>query len=149
MKANMIIMHYGRMSTSEAERAVLRPKQSGEVVISAAYLSFWLVTVVGGDEKQMKLDDNIRSSLRSQFHSVTLEFRHTGWNSNHGDQLKAMEPLLGRSDAVVVMRRIRTNLGNLRRTCPLWVGCAGDSRSSIERAIRLAVELARAKKSRN
>jgi hypothetical protein len=110
-----------------------------------------LVTVVGGDEKQMKLDDSIRSSLRAQFHSVTLEFRHTGWNSNHGDQLKAMESLLGRSDAVVEMRRIRTNLGkNLRKTCSLWVGCAGDSRSSIERAIRLAVDLARTKeRSRN
>ena len=106
-----------------------------------------LVTVVGGDEKQMKLDDEIRGSLRARFPFVSLEFRHTFWNSNHGEQLKAMEPLLRRSDAVVVMRRIRTNLGrNLRRICPLWVGCAGDSRSSIERAIQMAVGLARTKK---
>jgi hypothetical protein len=106
-----------------------------------------LVTVVGGDEKQMKLDDEIRASLRARLPFVKMEFRHTFWSSNHGDQLKAMEPLLRRSDAVVVMRRIRTNLGrNLRKSCPLWVGCAGDSRLSIERAIQMAVGLARAKK---
>ena len=107
------------------------------------------VTVVGGDEKQARYDESLRTAFESGLGSIDLNFRHTNWSSNHGEQFEQMRPLLNRSDAVVVMRRIRTNLGrNVRRHCPVWIGCAGDSKSSIENAIRKAVISARMRKLR-
>ncbi len=108
------------------------------------------VTVVGGDEKQARYDDALRRLFEYSQTSIDLNFRHTNWSSNHGEQFEQMCPLLNRSDAVVVMRRIRTNLGrNVRRHCPVWIGCAGDSKSSIENAIRKAVTIARTRKAQN
>jgi hypothetical protein len=107
------------------------------------------ITVVGGDEMQARYDEPLREVFRNGTGKIELNFRHTNWSSNHGEQLEQMRPLLNRSDAVVVLRRIRTNLGrNVRRQSPVWIGCAGDSKSSIELAIRKAVGVARARKSR-
>ena len=105
------------------------------------------ITVVGGDEQQVRYDESLRETFQNGSGKVDLHFRHTNWSSNHGEQFEQMRPLLNRSDCVVVLRRIRTNLGrNVRRHCSSWIGCAGDSKSSIERAIRKAVGVARTRK---
>jgi len=107
------------------------------------------ITVVGGDEKQARYDEPLKKTFESGMGTIDLNFRHTNWSSNQGGQFEQMRPLLNRSDAVVVMRRIRTTLGrNVRRHCPVWIGCAGDSKSSIENAIRKSVIAARIHKSR-
>ncbi len=104
------------------------------------------ITVVGGDEMQARYDDSLRKAFECGSNKIDLNFRHTNWSSNYGEQFEQMRPLLDRSDAVIVMRRIRTTLGrNLRRYCPTWIGCAGDGKLSIERAIRAAVSLVRAR----
>jgi hypothetical protein len=105
------------------------------------------ITVVGGDEMQARYDDSLRSSFQDGTGAIELKFRHTNWSSNHGEQFEQMKPLLDRSDAIVVLRRIRTNLGrNVRRHCPVWIGCAGDSKASIERAMAKAISIARLRK---
>jgi hypothetical protein len=102
------------------------------------------ITVVGGDEMQARYDKELMEELKADLDPLELHFRHTNWSSNFGDQFDQMRPLLDRSHAVVVMRRIRTNLGRtIRRSCPSWIGCAGDSKSSISRAVRKAVSMAR------
>jgi hypothetical protein len=108
------------------------------------------ITVVGGDEMQARYDESLRSLFQQGPAKIELQFRHTNWSRNHGEQFEQMKPLLDRSDAVAVLRRIRTNLGrNVRRHCPVWIGCAGDSKGSIERAIQKAVFTARSRKTRS
>jgi hypothetical protein len=99
----------------------------------------WCITVVGGDELESKYDEAIRNWCKTWNPQLELHFRHTNWSSNHGDQLESMKNLLQRSDAVVVLRRIRTTLGrNVRRISKFWVGCAGESKGSIQRALTTA-----------
>jgi hypothetical protein len=102
------------------------------------------ITVVGGAERQASYDRAILDVIAAETVAVHVEFRHTGWNGNWGSEFDAMRSSLDRLDAVVVMRLIRTNLGRaVRESANLWIGCAGDSKSSIVRAIRLGVDLAR------
>ncbi len=106
------------------------------------------ITVIGGDETQARFDAAIQERLAESMPGLELHFEHTKWSSNWGDQFESMKPLLQRSDAVVVMRLIRTNLGKkLRSFCPLWVGCSGRGASSIERAICLAGTLSDTRRS--
>lgn len=79
--------------------------------------------------------------------AVEIVFRHPGWSGRWGPEFDAMRPTLDRSDAMVVMRLIRTNLGReVRKFAKRWVGCAGYSKSSIENTIRNGVDLARREK---
>lgn len=108
------------------------------------------ITIVGGDELESSYDDAIRKWCKEWNASLEIHFRHTNWSSNHGDQLENMRNMIERSDAVVVMRRIRTNLGrNVRRISKLWVGCAGESKGSIQRALITASRIVAAKRESN
>jgi hypothetical protein len=108
------------------------------------------ITVVGGDEMQARYDEPLQKLFQHATGVIELKFRHTNWSSNHGEQFEQMKPLLDRSDAVVVLRRIRTNLGrNVRCHCTVWIGCAGDSKASMERAIQKAISAARSRKIRD
>jgi hypothetical protein len=100
------------------------------------------ITIVGGDELESSYDEAIRKWCKHWDPFLDIHFRHTNWSSNHGEQLDSMKALINRSDAVVVMRRIRTNLGrNVRSVSKLWIGCAGESKSSIQRAIMTASQI--------
>ncbi len=102
------------------------------------------VTVVGGDERQADYDAAIIGHVATQLGAVKVEFRHTGWSGRWGPQFEEMRPTLDRSDVTVVLRLIRTNLGRrVRDYAKLWIGCAGYSRGSIERAIGTGVEMVR------
>jgi hypothetical protein len=102
------------------------------------------ITVIGGDERQARYDKAIVEGVRARFGAVELEFRHTGWSGRWGPEFDAMRATLDRSDAVVVLRLIRTNLGcRVREYSKRWIGCAGHSKSSIEAAIRVGVDLVR------
>jgi hypothetical protein len=104
-----------------------------------------MILFVGGQETQEKYDDGIRRELSERYPGLTVHFEHTGWESNWGRQLDAMEGLLDRCDAVVIMRYVRTTLGReLRKKVgaksKLWVACTGHGKDSCTRAI---VEAAR------
>lgn len=105
------------------------------------------VTVVGGDERQADFDKGIINRISLQMGAVEIQFRHTGWSGRWGPVFDAMRPTLDRSDVVVVLRLIRTNLGRrVREYAKVWIGCAGYSRLSIERAIKTGVDLVRKEK---
>ena len=102
------------------------------------------VVVVGGDERQADFDRAIRDYATAELGPVTLEFRHTGWSGNWGHRFDEMRTTLDSADVVIVLRLIRTNLGRkVRAHVKRWVGCAGNSKSSIERAIAFGVEMVR------
>ncbi len=108
---------------------------------------YGLVLVVGGNETQSQQDDAIRAAIKKEWPNVTLMFERTGWNSNWGEQLKAMEGEIARARVVVIMRFVRTMLGKaLRKRCGElevpWVACTGSGRASMLRSIEQAVLLA-------
>lgn len=126
-----------------------RRSQSGLVLPPTVHPAdlYGLVLVVGGNETQAQQDETIVAAIKRQWPNVSVLFEHTGWNSNWGDQLRAMESQLARARVVVIMRYVRTMLGKaLRRRCGElevpWVACTGSGRASMLRAIEQAVLLA-------
>jgi tetratricopeptide (TPR) repeat protein len=102
------------------------------------------VCICGGDERMRHAAPEIERRVRALDAHITLTFRITDWNSNIGPQFQAMQGELQRSDAIVVLRRIRTNLGRmLRAHHPCWIGCARDGPEPVARAVLLAAERAR------
>jgi tetratricopeptide (TPR) repeat protein len=131
------------------KEVVERRSQSGLVVPPSVDPAdfYGLILVVGGNETQQAQDEAIAIAIKAQWPNVTLLFERTGWNSNWGDQLRAMEGELTRARAVVIMRYVRTMLGkNLRKRCGElelpWVACTGSGRASTMRAIEQAILLA-------
>ncbi len=126
-----------------------RRSQSGLVVpptVDPADL-YGLVLVVGGNETQSQQDQSLSTAIKRQWPNITLIFERTGWNSNWGEQLDAMEGELARARVVVIMRFVRTMLGKaLRKRCNEleipWVACTGSGRASMLRAIEQAILLA-------
>jgi hypothetical protein len=106
------------------------------------------IVVIGGDERQADYDRVIRNFAECKLGAISIEFRHTGWNGNWGHQFEEMRSSLDSADAVVVLRLIRTNLGRkVRSYAKRWIGCAGYSRSSIERAVAFGADMVRREKS--
>ncbi len=108
---------------------------------------YGLVLVVGGNETQSQQDETITAAIKRQWPNITILFERTGWNSNWGEQMRAMEGQLARARVVVIMRYVRTMLGrSLRKRCNEldipWVACTGSGRASMLRAIEQAVLLA-------
>lgn len=101
------------------------------------------IAVVGGDQLLSANRDKIVAYVREADPAIALEFRVTNWNSNIGPELDAMRPALQRCQMVVVLRRIRTNMGrDLRREFP-WIGCASYSPKGIAAAVLRAAAFAR------
>lgn len=126
-----------------------RRSQSGLIVPPSVNPEdlYGLVLVVGGNETQSQQDQAISAAIKKQWPNITILFERTGWNSNWGEQLRAMEGHLARARVVVIMRYVRTMLGKaLRKRCSEleipWVACTGSGRASMLRAIEQAVLLA-------
>jgi hypothetical protein len=126
-----------------------RRSQSGLVLPPSVHPAdlYGLVLVVGGNETQAVQDEAIAAAIKQQWPNVTVLFEHTGWNSNWGEQMRAMEGQLVRARVVVIMRFVRTMLGKaLRKRCGEleipWVACTGSGRASMLRSIEQAVLLA-------
>jgi hypothetical protein len=135
------------LSTLEMRLADLQGQSAAKLIAEDLSSIPVRITVVGGDERQADYDTVIGEHISAQLGAVQIEFRHTGWSGRWGPAFEEMRPTLDRSDAVVVLRLIRTNLGHkVRESAKLWIGCAGYSRSSIERAIRIGVDLVRKEK---
>jgi hypothetical protein len=109
---------------------------------------YGLILIVGGNETQESQDAALIAWAKQKWPEANFAFRRTGWSSNWGDQLKSMESDLGRARAMVIMRYIRTSLGQaLRRKASEldvpWVACTGSGRASMQRALEEAILLAR------
>lgn len=104
------------------------------------------VLFVGGNEKQKAYADEVRRRVQERHSGVQITFEHTGWSSNWGRELGGIERKVREHDVVVLMRFVRTLLGEaVRRTCSeagkRWVPCTGHGRDSMIRAIEAAVRV--------
>ncbi len=98
------------------------------------------ITVVGGNEIQQKYDETISEKMKEKYPNLSVTFIHTGWSSNWGEQFDDMKTQLDRSDAVVIMRYIRTQLGRrIRANVKVWRTCTGSGGDAIARSIQTAV----------
>lgn len=102
------------------------------------------ILLVGGDERQAQYDDEILAHAATHWPEVQVVLKHPGWGSNWGRQLERWQHELEHANALVIMRFVRTVLGqSLRKICSEreipWVACTGHGRESIQRAIAAAV----------
>lgn len=76
------------------------------------------VLVVGGDERQSKADERVRRLVEKERKGVAVQFVRSGWGAGSGVPLERARSLVQTSDAVVVMRFMRTHFGReIRMAC--------------------------------
>ena len=153
-QANEVLTKLRELGASESELSTLEVRlprlqgQSADNLVAEDLKAIPVrITVVGADEWRADYDAAICDHISAQLGAVQIEFRHTGWSGRCGPVFDEMRATLDRSDAVVVSRLLRTGMGHMvREYAKLWIGCAGDSPSSVERAIRIGVDLVRKEK---
>lgn len=102
------------------------------------------ILFAGGNETQMRYQPLLDAEFAERFEGrIALEWFSTGWSSNWKSDALRVEAAYERGDALVLMRYVRTNLGQrLRRTAGEaglpWVPCTGHGRESLRRAIEHA-----------
>ena len=104
------------------------------------------VLFIGGDERQARCDERVRMLLCRWYPWVEVRFIHTGWSGNWGKQAVQIARLIPEYDAVVVMRFIRTKLGEyIRRAAGRsqkpWHACTGRGPEAIVNSIAAAWRL--------
>jgi hypothetical protein len=117
------------------------PARAAEVVPATVAGS---VLFIGGNETQERYREDLVRWAKERWPKVTLTLEFPGWSSNWGRELPRIANLIREADAVVIMRFIRTLLGqHVRRLCSEasvpWVACTGHGRDSMRNAIEAAV----------
>jgi tetratricopeptide (TPR) repeat protein len=102
------------------------------------------ILVVGGNEVQRKMEEDIRATVANRYPSVTLDFMHTGWSSNWSTFAGEFRRRLPGVDGVVFLSLMRTMLGRtLRRECTVpRIGCGRGGQGAIVESIRRAIPMA-------
>jgi hypothetical protein len=103
---------------------------------------------VGGNEVQARQVPEIERTLE-QHHDGTVQVKwiHPKWDSNWVPHADRVASRLQDCDAIVVMKFVRTNLGERLRSLSSaagvpWVACTGHGRASMVSAIHEAVGVA-------
>ena len=101
------------------------------------------VLVVGGNERQAKAEDVVRSRLSEGHPNILVNFKQTGWTSNWKHVFQEIESEFERHDALVIIRFMRTHLGRrIREKWPdsrPWRSCwGGGARAIYEAVVRAA-----------
>ena len=107
------------------------------------------ILFVGGNETQIRYEDDLRRDLVEAGVPIELDFKYSGWTSNWGSILDDIKGRLHEYDGVVIMQLIRTNFGRRlnqeisrvnsagnRSRQIRWRRCTGHGRQSM----RLAIE---------
>ena len=96
------------------------------------------IMVVGGNEVQARMEEDIRRKMKETHPRVSLEFHRTGWTSNWSDTARDFERRVANVDGVVFLYLMRTMFGRtVRRQCNVpWVGCGRKGQGAILESIR-------------
>lgn len=143
------IQRYGLDSANIADlTGRLEGASDGEADLSEHKLRPTTILVVGGNETQSKLAGSVEAKVAKEDPLLTVEFVHTGWNSNWSPYIDQIGSRIATVDGVVIMRFIRTTLGkHVRRLCGehgvLWRFCYAGGQGAIQRAIFAAARAAR------
>jgi len=113
------------------------------------------ILIVGGDEeRQSKYDERVLKEVKRESDAIRVQFIRGGWNADWRRHMEKAERLLGTSDAVVIMRFMRTHFGRkLREACGRsdrpWIFCWGGAAKAQARAVIEAARLAAKKVRQN
>ena len=140
--ANTIPAHL-RHCLNEADR-VVQPHNAGQLDGAGLCIAF-----VGGDERQSQYESDIAESLTNKFPKLEFWFHYPGWTSNWNRHLSEIDNKIQshRPSVLVLSPYIRTQFGrNIRAKMSAmniqWRACTGRGRSSIQRAMEAAVDVA-------
>jgi len=98
---------------------------------------------VGGNEMQAQYDKTIQEQIAAEWPGILVQFEHTGWSSNWGRELPRLTEDANRSDAVVLMPYMRTNLGRRLRAAlkKPWLACTSTGKAGMLLSLRQAARL--------
>jgi hypothetical protein len=126
-----------RLAKRDREESELDPESNENLHVN--------ILVVGGDERQAKMETDIKETIHRKLPGVSLEFIQTGWSGNwsaYADQFSRRVQL---ADGVVILTLIRTMLGGtIRSKCHVpWRACRGNGQGEIVTTIERVVPMAR------
>ena len=129
----------------ELRDAVEAPRNTGRAPLAVR------IYFIGGNEIQQRWDDEIRRRLQREAPGVSVDFLHTGWDSNWGAHVDEISRRIDGYAAVVLMKFVRTILGEKVRKLASerqkpWIPCTGHGLSSVQRSIVAAAAVARARR---
>ena len=116
------------------------PTESGEEARPVPIL------FMGGDERQAKVQDDVRDAVAETDPNVSVTFVHPGWSGNWGGTLDTVLGKVKSHDGVVIMRFVRTEFGRQLRASlgdTPWRQCPGAGRRTMAESVLLAAEAAR------
>ena len=132
-----------RHCLNEADR-VVQPHNAGQLDGAGLCIAF-----VGGDERQSQYESDIAESLKNKFPELEFWFHYPGWTSNWNRHLSEIDNKIQahRPSVLVLSPYVRTQFGrNIRAKMSAmniqWRACTGRGRSSIQRAMEAAVDVA-------
>ena len=132
-----------RHCLNEAAR-VVQPHNAGQLDGAGLCIAF-----VGGDERQSQYESDIAESLTNKFPKLEFWFHYPGWTSNWNRHLSEIDNKIQaqRPSVLVLSPYVRTQFGrNIRAKLSAkniqWRACTGRGRSSIQRAMEAAVDVA-------
>lgn len=107
------------------------------------------ILVVGGDERQRRMDKEIADRVSRELRGVSVEFLHTGWSGNWTAHAEEVMRRMNACDGVVLLTMMRTTLGwTIRARCHLpWRGCSGRGQGAIFEAISRVIPWAKERRS--
>ena len=114
------------------------PTESSEEEIAWKASKPLKVLFIGGDERQAKLESDIRENLKKRTLHVDVTFIFSGWSSNWNKYLEEVKSELAAHDMLVLMGYMRTNLGReIRKSCgkKQWRTCWATGSNGIADSI--------------
>ena len=102
------------------------------------------VLFVGGNERQSKVEDAVRTKVQRSAPRVEVTFIYPGWSGNWSQHLEKVRAEMPKHDALVLMRFMRTELGKqIRKHCDRpWRSCWSSGHKGMANAILAAAEAA-------
>lgn len=105
------------------------------------------VLYIGGNETQEAYEASLSDELQTAYPGLSVEFYFPGWSSNWNRHLDRLLPKIGKVDAVVLNRMVRTQFGrHVRSECGdtdrLWLACTGTGKGSLKNTIVAAAMMA-------
>jgi len=137
--------HANRVAEAEREWVRSRTRPAAPLAADAPRVR---VLFVGGNEVQARGDRQNEQWLTANAPGVFVEWLHTGWGSNWDKFADDVERKLRSTDAIVLMKFVRTKLGEeVRRLASEqdipWIPCTGHGMTSVRRAILKAATVVR------
>lgn len=103
------------------------------------------ILVVGGNEQQHRMEDDVRAQVAERFPGVSLDFLQTGWSGNWSSYVDEFERRVAQADGVVFLSLMRTMFGRtVRARCHVpWRGCSGRGQGVIVNTVERLLPAAR------